>query len=153
MATRLPITRCCNLAGINHSTYNLWMKKGKEIRHPVQRRFRFKVHQIIAKNEKESLDIIKKAASGGAQVVETKVVVGPKGTETTRTWKTALPVWQAAAWYLERRHREDYSRDAMPEDKKKSIEEQAQEVKEAFDALKQTVPTNGLDMMPEDMPE
>ena len=151
---RLPLTRCAELAGINYSTYRLWMKKGKEIRNPVHRRFRFKVKQIQAKCEQEALDIIRKAAGGGAKVVETKVVVGPKGTETTRTWKTALPVWQAAAWYLERRHRDEYSREATPEAARKSAEEQANEVKEAFEALRDTIPTQEPEVcLPEDMPD
>lgn len=146
--------RCCELSGISFSTYRTWMKKGEEIRNPVHRRFRYKVKQIIAQNEQEALDIIRKAAAGGAKVVETKVVVGPKGTETTRAWKTAMPTWQAAAWYLERRHRDEYSRDSIPESAKKSIEEQASEVKEAFDALNSTIQTEAPDVcLPEDMPD
>ena len=129
------------------------MKKGNDIRNPVHRRFRFKVKQIGAQNEREALDIIRKAAGGGAKVVETKVVVGPRGAETTRIVKAALPIWQAAAWFLERRHRDDYGRDALPESMKKSAEEQAKEVKDALDALYKSVPLSDEDIeMPDDMP-
>lgn len=150
---RLPLTRCAELAGITYQTYRQWMKKGNDIRHPVHRRFRFKVKQIGAQNEREALDIIRKAAGGGAKVVETKVVVGPRGAETTRIVKAALPIWQAAAWFLERRHRDDYGRDALPESMKKSAEEQAKEVKDALDALYKSVPLSDEDIeMPDDMP-
>ena len=150
---RLPLTRCAELAGITFQTYRNWMKKGQNIRHPVHRRFRYKVKQIIAQNETEALEIIRRAAGGGAQVVETKIVVGYKGTETTRTVKKALPTWQAAAWYLERRHREDYGREAIPEDMRKSAEEQAAEVKQALEVLYRSVPLGDEDaQLPDDMP-
>lgn len=151
---RLPYTRCAELAGISYHTFRNWMKKGEDRKNPIHRRFWFKVNQIVAQNEREALDIIRKASTGGSKVVETKVVVGARGTETTRTWKTALPVWQAAAWYLERRHKDEYSRDAKSDNDRKSVEEQANEVKEAFEALSGTIPANEADVeLPDDMPE
>ena len=89
---RLPLTRCAQLAGISYPTYRKWMIKGKDKKYPVHRRLRYRCKQIEAANEVEALDIIRACAKGGNKVVETKVSVGYKGTETTRTVKTALPV-------------------------------------------------------------
>ena len=156
LRNRLPLLRCSEMAGISYATYRNWMKLGKEPdKNPLHARFRFRVKHIVATNEQEALDIIRTAAKGGHQVVESKVTTGFKGTETTRIVKTALPVWTAAAWYLERTNREEYGRDATPESQKKSAEEQAQEVRDAIRALSQTVPIEDLEeeTLPEDMPE
>jgi hypothetical protein len=146
--------RVVELAGISYEIYRKWLEIGKNKKtHPVHYHFRKRIKEIIANNEQEALDIIRAAAKGGSRIVETSVLVGPKGTETRRTWKEQLPQWTAAAWYLERRHREDYGRDAIPEDQRKSAEEQAQEIRAAYDSLMQSVPVEDpLDELPEDMP-
>lgn len=151
---RLPVTRAVELAGISFTAYRRWMNLGKGMGYPIQRRFRLKVKKLEAQNEQECLDIIRDAGQGGSKVVETKIVVGSRGQETTRTWKVQLPQWQAAAWYLERRLRLDYTKDITEADQKKSAEEIAREVKDALDALSTSVPTDSVDLeLPEDMPE
>ena len=91
--------------------------------------------------EYESLDIIRKAARGGGRIVETKITVGPKGREITKTRRTQSPNWQAAAWWLERRYKEDYGRDPLDKEKeKRDVEDIALEIKQAADALFRSVP-------------
>jgi hypothetical protein len=151
---RIGISKAVELAGITVRTYRQWMEKGKDKRNPVHRHFRYRVKKIMAQAEIEALDIIRKAAEGGNKIIETKVSTGPKGTETTRTWKVAAPQWTAAAWFLERCHKERYSRDAKDPEKEKSAEEQAGEIKKAADALFDSVPVNEDDVdLPEDMPD
>jgi len=151
---RIPATRACELVGISFVTYRKWMLLGNEKGHPIQRRFRQKVKSIEVDNEKECLEIIRRAGKGGNKVVETKITIGPKGQETTRHWKTALPQWQAAAWWLERRLKDEYSKDISTEDKKKSAEELAREVKDALEALQGSVPTEEPELvLPDDMPD
>jgi len=138
---RLPIKRAVELAGINYSTYREWMDKGKDKRNPVHRRFRFQVKRAEAKAELEALDIIRKASIGGGKIKETKITVGGKNEGYSKTVKERGPVWQAAAWYLERKWKEDYGRDIPPQDTEKSAEERAQEIKQAADKLFESVPT------------
>lgn len=153
---RLPISRACQLAGITYSTYRNWMIRGKDPKNPVHQSFRAKVRQIEAGNEREALDIIRAVAKGGGKIVETKVVHGKMGgTERTRVVKQAHPQWTAAAWYLERTMKDSYGKDAVQADKVKSADEIAKEVKDAVDALKQSVPDRKEieTALPKDMPE
>lgn len=152
--SRLPIGRACELASIEYDTYRKWMEKGKEkSKYPLYYKFRKRIHKAQAKVELEALDIIRKSAKGGNRIVETTVTVGPKGQETKRVVKEQLPVWQAAAWYLERRHKKDYGRDVKDEEDKKSAEEHAQEVKSALEAMMDTIPDEQDEAcLPADMP-
>jgi len=120
------------------------MKKGRESDSGLHRNFRLKVKGIQANLEREALDVIRKAQSGGEQIRETKIEMesGYKGNikKVTKSTRTRPSVWQAAAWYLERRHRETYGRDPINPDEEKSAEEFAKEIKEAADAMFNTVP-------------
>lgn len=155
LENRFPIKRACQLAGISRMALHDWMEKGKDPQHyPLHAKFRKRVHKAIAQSELEALNIIRKSARGGNKVVETSVSVGPKGQETKRVWKEQLPVWQAAAWFLERRFREEYSRDATSEEKQRSADEMAREVKAAAEALFDSVPIEPDEAcLPADMPD
>ena len=137
----LPIYRATSLANIGGDTYRKWMQKGKDKNRRIHYDFRKRVQSIQAGIEREKLDIIRRAAEGGEKVVETKITIGPKGKEITKTRKTLSPNWQAAAWFLERRYKEDYGREIFDKrGKDKDAEELAREVKEAADALFKSIP-------------
>ncbi len=158
LRARLPMVRACELAGISTTSFYSWMKKGLDEDNRPYYKFRKKIMRIQAENEMEALDVIRAAAAGGRSIVETKVVVGQaKGHEITRVKKVSTPSWQAAAWFLERRHREEYGRNT-PDDpfSKRSPEDIAQDIKRAVDVLFNTVPTGPESVdhntLPKDMP-
>ncbi len=143
LRARLPIVRACELAGVARDTYHVWMRNGEDpIKYPKHAQFRKRVKEIQADSEREALRIIRKVAKGNYKVTETSIETSPKGHTIKRVTKTKAPVWQAAAWYLERRLREHYGKDAIEQDDK-TPEEMAQEIKNAADALFESVP-NGL---------
>jgi hypothetical protein len=120
------------------------MKKGRDEDSGLFRNFRLKVKGIQADLEREALDVIRFAQQGGEEIKETKVEFesGYKGNikKVTKSTRSRPSVWQAAAWYLERRHRETYGREPINPETEKSAEEFAKEIKEAADAMFQTVP-------------
>ena len=140
LEARLPISRCVELAGISFVTYREWMKRGTDPDEPIYRAFRQKVKQLQADKEREALYIINKVAKGGYKVTETKVSLGPKGQEIQRKTSTKAPTWQAAAWFLERRYKEEYGRDPIDPLSKKTPAEYAAEIKQAHDDLWGSVP-------------
>lgn len=139
----LPLPRVCELADIGIPTFHRWMKKGKKDHNrPIYRAFRKRVNRIRVAVERDSLDIIRGVARGGSDIVETKITLyDSKPKEITRIKKKSQPTWQAAAWYLERRHKGEYGRFIDEQGKEKSTEEAALEVKKAFDALFDSVPS------------
>ncbi len=140
LEARLPVSRAVELAGISFVTYREWMKRGATGEEPIYTAFRRKVKTLQAQHEKNSLAIIDKIARGGYKVTETKVTLDPKGQTISRKRSEALPKWQAAAWFLERRHKEDYGRDPIDPLSKKTPSEIAAEIKEAADDLFNSVP-------------
>ena len=141
LRTGLPIGKATELAGLDRSTYYRWLKKGKDDRYPVHQRFRKAILRIQVKLEKEKLDIIRKVAQGGYTVQEGRVQVSKKkGIEIEVKVKKMMPCWQAAAWFLERRYPELYGRKRKLNSEDDEIEKAAQ-IKEAFDAMKKSVPT------------
>lgn len=144
--------RACDLAGIGTTTFDTWMEKGKDKKKPAYYNFRKRVKKIKAQMEREALGAIKNAYKGGATIQETKMTVKPKGTEITKITKEVGPLWQAAAWLLERRFVEDYGR-YKAEDNGRSAEELARDVKAAADRLFQTVPNGDKKSLQEDIPK
>lgn len=141
LRARLPITRASVLAGITRQTYRDWMIKGKDPdAYPIHNTFRKKVKEIEADAEREALRIIRKVARGNYKVFETRIETSPKGHTISRKTTTKAPVWQAAAWFLERRYKDEYGRDAMDELQKKTPEELAAEIKAAADTLFGSIP-------------
>lgn len=143
---RIPESRASRIAGVSHEAFMTWMRIGRDEpdTHPVHAQFRRRVIEIRRLLEAESHDIIRRAARGGDEVVETTVKMSPNGPEVTRTVKKERKQWQAAAWYLERRYPEDYAqRFISPGDDKRSPQETAEEIKGVFDAMMASVPTDG----------
>lgn len=141
LRARIPANRVAELAGINYSTYRKWKKKGENPeQYPVHACFRRKIQRIEIDHEREALDIIKRVAAGGDKITETKVVIdSEQNVETTRVVKEKAPVWQAAAWWLERRHQSEYGKDRQ-EDDALTVEERALQIKQAADAMFNSVP-------------
>jgi hypothetical protein len=67
-------------------------------------RFWLAVDQAMAQAEARHLRVIDAAAQGGAESVETIVVLGQDGKPLRKTAKkkVAAPQWRAARWWLER---------------------------------------------------
>ena len=139
----LPLPRVCELADIKIPTFHKWMKKGKKYKNkPIYRAFRKRINRIRVAVERDSLNIIRGVAKGGSDITETKITLhDSKPKEITRIKKKSQPTWQAAAWYLERRHKEEYGRFIDEQEKGRSVEESALEVKKAVDALFDSVPS------------
>jgi len=136
----LPLTRAAGLAGVTVSCIKKWKDKGKDKKRRIHYDFRNRVKAIQASLERESLQIIRETAKGGNRISETKITIGPKGKEVTKIKKTLHPNWQAAAWFLERRYKDDYGREIFDKRKEKDTDELAFEIKKAADALFASVP-------------
>jgi len=141
LKARLPIHRACELANVNRSTFRDWMKKGESPRrYPKHATFRRTVTQIEAIKEQEALKVIELAQYGGQEIVETKIHIGGKyGREITRTRKQLKPHWGAAAWWLEKTKPEDYGGEQIG-DTNQTPEELAREIREAMQAMDESVP-------------
>ena len=140
VSNRLPLARAAALAGISHKTVYQWMAQGKDpMAHPSHYIFRKRVKRIQAQIEQESLDIIRAAQKGGAKIVDTSISFGSKGTEIRRRTKTLAPSWGAAAWFLERRYRDHYGKDAVSE-QERTPEDFAQEIRQVAKELFDSVP-------------
>jgi hypothetical protein len=151
--------RAFELAGITPHMYYQWLKKGREYRNQTYHHFYIRVKSILAKEERQALDVIKQAMKGGEKIVERKVTISKKGTEVQKTTKKRGSNWQAAAWRLERMDPESYGRKFFDsnnldaDNKLKSPDQIAREVKEAAERLFASVPeTTQYDEMPDDMP-
>jgi len=139
----LPIKRLCETIGMDQTTFTFWMKRGKAYKgYKKYRAFRLRVNKIRDKLEKESIEIIRNAAKGGGDIVETKITLyDSRPKEITRIKKKIAPQWQAAAWWLERRRRDEYGRGNIDDSlNKKTVEEMALEIKNAADDLFNSVP-------------
>jgi hypothetical protein len=150
----ISIKRSCGLAGIGETTYRNWLEIGKDPNRPTYRYFRKQVKQIEAQIEKEALDVIKRAFTGGAEVNETKYIIGAKGTQIIKTKKEVAPSWQAAAWRLERKFFREYGRNKELSDiGDRTPEEMAQDIKAAADMLFNTVPSKRRKKLEHDIPK
>ena len=145
LEARIPIKRCAELAGINYSTYNKWFKKGLDPdEYPVHASFRRKIQRIQIGHERSALDIINRVAQGGEKITETKITMDGDMNimETTRKVKHRASVWQAAAWWLERRLPDEYAQNRGELDTR-SAEETALEIKRTADGMFDSVPLQG----------
>lgn len=145
LEARIPIKRSAELAGINYSTYNKWFNKGlNPDKYPVHYCFRRKVQRIQIGHERSALEIINKVAQGGEKITETKITMDGDMNimESTRTVKHRASVWQAAAWWLERRLPDEYAQNKGEQDGR-SIEETALEIKRTADGMFNSVPLQG----------
>ena len=113
----LPQYKAALFAGMSSKGVDQWLARGRRPdKYNVQYYyFRKKVRKIQAQLEKDSLDVIKKAAEGGTKVTNTVISFGRNGAEVKRSRKMAGPNWQAAAWFLERKYPESYGRRIIQE--------------------------------------
>lgn len=141
---RLPVGRVLALAGISSSTLSGWKEKGKDAESfPVHAAFLKKINRIQVGHEQEALRIIGSVARGPNVVSETKITTDFDGTvSSVVTTKEKGSVWQAAAWWLERRFPEDYGR-SVSEEEHKTPEEVAAAIHSAADMMFNSVPVSG----------
>lgn len=111
-------------AGISKDSLYKWLKKGAKSRNSpnplsedeLYRSFSYAMEKALADSEAHDVAVIAQAARGGAIIGRktiTKHTVGDDGRpiETTTTEEDlAAPVWQAAAWRLERKFPEKWGR-------------------------------------------
>lgn len=141
LRARLPVRRACSLANVSIQSYSQWLKLGEDPRrNPKHAIFRRIVKSIEAEKEREALKVIELAQHGGQEITETKIHIGGKyGREITRTRKQLKPQWAAAAWWLEKTKAEDYGGDTDG-DSSQTPEEFAREIREAVQAMDDSVP-------------
>lgn len=112
----LTYNDAAQLAGIHKRTLERWRKKGELAKSGPYCRF----YRSIKKAEVEARMILLTRindASAGRQVVREKRVERNANGEVKRIVKitrTLPPVWQAAAWILERRYPDEFGRNAKP---------------------------------------
>src|SRR5262245_5825483 len=95
-------------AGVGESTFYRWMQLRKGASRGRYREFWEEVRRAQQDAVIRNVMIIQKAAMGG-EVLEKTTVTKPDGTTIVRE-KKAPPAWQAATWWLERRHPDDWGR-------------------------------------------
>lgn len=135
----LPFTRACILAGLDAKAPSLFRKYGENPKNRKFFDFICRCDRIAAEREMEALNVIRLASKGGQEFEESKIKIGPRGTETTSVTKVMLPQWQAAAWYVERRDKEFFGREAS--ESNKTPEEFAEEIRQASIEVFNSVPT------------
>lgn len=106
------------MAGLSKTSFYFWMKRGRQELDRLEAdpdaaplraeakyvRFWLAVDQAMAEAEARHLRVIDAAAQGGAEWVETIVVLGKDGKPIRKTAKkkVAGPQWLASRWWLER---------------------------------------------------
>jgi hypothetical protein len=136
----LPISKCAHLIGVDHTTFYTYMKYGEDPRYAKFYEFRRKIKRIEKNRELEALKVIREAASGGFVVKRTKIKTSNRGMTVTKEESTLSPQWQAAAWFLERKDKLNWSREGLGETNK-TPGELAEEVQAAQAHLYNSVPT------------
>lgn len=139
IALGLSRQSACAIAGIDRTTFNTYMDYGKDHTLKKYRHFRKKIMSLEAKREYDALDVITKCSKGGYKIRKTKIKQGIKGMEIERSVSTLAPQWHAAAWFLERKKKDEWGRDAQV--MTKTPEEYAQEINQAAMTLWNSVPT------------
>jgi hypothetical protein len=122
-----PVRRSVKLVGISHQTHYNWLERGQAERDRLAGDARARMREgerpyvdyldAVQRAEENAyfrnLVIIQQAARGGTEfetnTIETFHPDGKiKSRRTVR--RKQPPQWQAAAWYLERRHPDEYAR-------------------------------------------
>jgi len=103
-----PIIHAAQAAGVDYSTFCRWRQRGERVGHGPYRDFRDEVKKAEADSIIRNITIVQKAALGG-EVVTRTTTTKPDGTVIV-TERKSSPAWQAAAWWLERKYPNDWSR-------------------------------------------
>lgn len=111
-------------AGISHKTLWEWSKKGERQKSGVYTEFSIALKKSQLQARLTHLSKIDAAGDGGKtfeeETVTEKTEIDAFGNERVvareirKTKKVAMPQWQASAWILERRFREEFGRNAKP---------------------------------------
>lgn len=110
------ISAAAAMAGISTASFYVWMKRGRReldrLEHdPMARprkaeamyvRFWLAVDEAMARAEARNIQVLDLAAQGGAELLETVVVLDEDGRQVKKTSKRSRVrgQWQAAAWWL-----------------------------------------------------
>jgi len=109
----LSVGRAGELVGLSEKTVLEWVQRG-EGRHPRRTatpalvEFAECVRKAESEKEAEALDVISRAGQGGAVLFERTITRKDGQVEVERRY--APPIWQSAAWFLERTKPERYAR-------------------------------------------
>lgn len=137
----LPYNRACEICGVNYPNFQYWMRRGRtdpEISPYTQ--FRRYIKRIEARKESELLQVIDRAAEGGAAVREREITFSPDKGRTIRIRKKVLlPNWKAAAWRLERKFPDEYYLQDKDESSR-TPDQIAEDIREAYDTLENSIP-------------
>ena len=139
----LPSSRCADLIGVSNHTFYMWLDYGKDTRRKKYFHFRRKVFEIKVERELSALRVIRECGQGSFIKTDTSIKSGPKGIETITKTSRMYPQWQAEAWFLERRYKKTYGKDIIYDSG--TPDEQAHKIKEAYDALQDSIPKETID--------
>ena len=143
-----PTMRVADILGIPLSRLEKAISNGRDPMERVYHDFRRQIKRIKGKHEKTALKIIRDVVKGGGKITERKMTIKSSGVgkhkienqEIQTSIKEKGPVWQAAAWILERAYK-DYSLLGKYDMPDKSIEDIAKDVKNAADKLFSSIPS------------
>ena len=140
--TGLPYKRACEICGVKYANFKYWMERGKtDPDHSAYTCFRRYVKRIEARREADLLEVINKVAIGNYKVRETEISFHPdKGQTFKRKTKVIRPDWKAAAWYLERKYRDEYGHIDPNANIGRTAEDIAADIHRATQALEASVP-------------
>lgn len=117
----VPVAIAAQAAGVSPRAFQVWCARGRdeeehrdnggEPRESEELYFELwqKITQARARAASRSVLQIQKVAQGGI-VIEETTERDPDGTERTIV-KRSAPDWRAAAWYLERQHRQHFGKE------------------------------------------
>lgn len=103
-----PIIHAAQAAAVDYSTFCRWRQRGERVGHGPYREFCNDVKRAEADSIIRNVTIVQKAAIGG-EVISRTTTTKPDGTVVVRE-RMSIPVWQAAAWWLERKYPDEWSR-------------------------------------------
>lgn len=107
VAKGMPLSTAAAKAGVGESTFFHWLAQGE---HPKGRNarmyaeFRDRVYRAVKEAEGSAVEAIESAWRGGYVTARRRLKDG------SVEESYAKPDWSAAAWYLERRHRDQWGK-------------------------------------------